>query len=304
MPPRDSRSSAPVGSMLSEIPTCLPPDRHPRRSSLELPPGSVDCHTHVFESRYPLSPDRGYNPPDSTLADMLAMHAQIGIERVVFAQPSVYGVDNSAILDAMAAIPDRARAVVAVDSDVTDEELVRLDGLGVRGVRLNLDNKGGMPIPLSAVPALAGRIARLGWHLEFLFKGEELPDLAGLFRSLPVPVSIGHFAYMPAGEGVDFPPFRLLLELLAEGSTWVKLSGPNRLRIGDLPPWPEAIPLAQAMIEVRPDRLVWASDWPHPNKYQAQPNDADLIEQLALWAPDPEVRRRILVDNPSVLYRF
>lgn len=289
---------------MSEIPTCLPPDRNPRKSTLELPPGSVDTHTHVFVTGYPLSPDRGYNPPDSTLADMLHLHSQLGIERVVFTQPSVYGTDNSAILDAMAQIPDRARAVVAVDMSVTDDELADMDRIGVRGIRLNLDNKGGMPISLDDVPVLANRIVDLGWHLEFLFMGEQLPELAPMFRSLPVPISIGHFAYMPAAEGVDFPPFQLLLELVREGNTWVKLSGPNRLRVGDLPPWPDIVPLAHALIEANVDHLFWGSDWPHPNKYNANPNDADCIEQMALWAPDPEVRKKVFVDNPHGFYRF
>ena len=127
---------------------------------------------------------------------------------MVFTQPSVYGTDNSAILDAMAEIPDRARAVVALDMSVTDDELAEMDRIGVRGVRLNLDNKGGMPISMDDVPVLANRIVELGWHLEFLFMGEALPELAPLFRSLPVPVTIGHFAYMPAAE---------MAKLIAEG---------------------------------------------------------------------------------------
>jgi len=289
---------------LSEIPVCLPPDREPRVSRLTTPGGSVDCHTHVFVSGYPLSKDRGYTPPDSTLADMLHMHGQIGIDRVVFAQPSVYGTDNSAILDAMSEIPDRARAIVALDMSASDEELADLDRRGARGVRLNLDNKGGMPIELSDVPALARRIADLSWHMEFLFAGHDLPELVPLFRSLPVPISIGHFGYMPATKGVSYPPFQTLLDLVREGNTWIKLSGPDRLGVGDLPPWPEVVPLAHALIEANPDRMVWATDWPHPNKYGSQPNDADLIEQLELWAPDPAMRSRILVDNPTHLYRF
>lgn len=290
--------------MLDEIPVCLPPIRDTRKADLAVPPGAVDCHTHVFESSYPLSPARGYTPPDSTLADMLRMHGQLGIERVVFTQPSVYGIDNSAILDAMAELRDKARAVVALDMSVTEDELADLEARGVRGVRLNLDNKGGMPIDLEDVPRLAERIAGLGWHLEFLFAGPDLVELAPLFRSLPVPISIGHFGYMPAAEGTDYPPFKMLLELVREGNVWVKLSGPNRLGVGDLPPWPEVIPLAEALIESRPDRMLWASDWPHPNKFSAQPNDADLIEQLGLWAPDASMRERILVTNPETLYRF
>jgi predicted TIM-barrel fold metal-dependent hydrolase len=289
---------------MPEIPTCLPPVRATRRSQLEVPPGAVDCHTHVFDSRYPLSPDRGYNPPDSTLDDMLAMHAQLGIERVVFTQPSVYGTDNSAILDAMSLIPDRARAVVALKADVTDDELGRLDSLGVRGIRLNLDNVGGMPLEMGEIPAMAARIHELGWHVEFLFAGDDLPELLDLFDGLAAPISVGHFAYMDAREGVESENFQALLRLVSEGDTWIKLSGPNRLKVGDLPPWPEVVPLARALIDVAPERMLWATDWPHPNKYEVQPNDADLIEQLELWAPDPQMRKRILVDNPATLYRF
>jgi len=289
---------------MTDIPTCLPPVRDTRHARLVVPPGSVDCHTHVFVDGYSLIPERGYNPPQSTLEDMLAMHEMLGIERVVFTQPSVYGTDNSAILDAASRIPDRARAVVAVVADVSDGELSELHGRGARGIRLNLDNIGGMPVELDEVPGLAKRVAAMGWHVEFLFAGHELTGLLPLLRSLDAPISIGHFGYMPADEGVRYPPFQDLLELVEEGNTWVKLSGPNRLGVGDLPPWPEVVPLARALIEANPDRMLWATDWPHPNKFVEQPNDADLLEQLELWAPDEEMRRRILVDNPTTLYGF
>ena len=289
---------------MSEIPTCLPPVRDTRQSRLEVPPGSVDCHTHVFVDGYPLIPERGYNPPQSDLDDMMAMHEKLGVDRVVFTQPSVYGTDNSAILDAADRIPGRARAVVAVGADITDDELGELHARGARGIRLNLDNVGGMPIELDEVPSMAKRIAALGWHVEFLFAGHDLPDLLSLLRSLDAPISIGHFGYMPAAEGVGYPPFQDLLGLVREGNTWVKLSAPNRLGVGDLPPWPDVIPLAHALIEANPDRMVWATDWPHPNKFDVQPNDADLLEQVELWAPDSEMRRRILVDNPTTLYGF
>lgn len=289
---------------MTGIPVCLPPVRNTRRAELEVPPGSVDTHTHVFVGSYAMSPNRGYTPPDSTLDDMLAMHSMLGIERVVLTQPSVYGTDNSAILDAVAQIPDRARAVVAIDASATDDHLADLHSRGARGIRLNLDNVGGMPVELDEVPDLAARVAELGWHVEFLFAGEDLPDLLPLLRSLPAPISIGHFGYMPAPDGVDAAPFRALLGLVEEGNTWVKLSAPNRLGLGDLPPWPEVVPMARALIETNPDTMLWGTDWPHPNKYEVQPNDADLLEQLESWAPDPEMRRRILVDNPERLYGF
>lgn len=271
---------------------------------MDVPEGAVDCHTHLFDDNYPLSPTRGYNPPESNLDHMLAMHRALGVDRVVFTQPSVYGTDNSAILDGMAALGDKARAIIAIDSSISDDELAAHDERGVRGIRLNLDNVGGMPVELDEVPDLAHRVAELGWHLEFLFPGPSLPKLAPLLRDLATPISIGHFAYMPASEGIEYGPFKLLLELVREGNTWIKLSGPNRLGVGDLPPWPEVVPLAHALIEANPDRMLWATDWPHPNKFTAQPNDADLIEQLELWAPDPAMQRRILVDNPETLYRF
>jgi predicted TIM-barrel fold metal-dependent hydrolase len=271
---------------------------------MATPPGATDCHTHVFESRFPMIPNRGYTPPDSNLADMLAMHDKIGIERVVFTQPSIYGIDNTAILSAMDQIPHKARAVVAIDLSLSDEELVALDRRGVRGVRLNLDNVGGMPVEIDEIPTLAGRIADLAWHIEFLFAGQHFPDLLPMLRSVQVPISIGHFGYMPAAEGVSYPPFRALVDLIKEGNTWMKLSGPNRLGVGDLPPWDAIVPLAHALIEANPERMLWATDWPHPNKFGDMPNDADLIEQLALWAPDPALRNRILVDNPTTLYRF
>lgn len=291
-------------AVVTEVPLCSPPDRNPRRPELETPPGAVDCHTHIFHSRYPLSPARGYTPVDSTLAEMLHMHRQLGVARVVFVQPSVYGIDNSAILDALAQVPDRGRAVVALDLDTSDDEIARLDDIGVRGIRLNLADKGGMPIPVDEIDTLAQRIRDLGWHLEFLFVPNDLADLAIRLRSLPVPVAIGHFGYVEAAHGIDYPPFRILLDLVAEGNTWIKLSAPYRLGVGDLPPWNEVVPLAQTLIATNPARMLWATDWPHPNKYGAVPNDADLIDQLARWAPDPELQRQILVDNPVGFYRF
>src|SRR5258706_12950806 len=158
--------------MAEEIRDCLPPDRNPRRPTLALPKGAIDTHVHVFAPPYKLSPDRGYNPPHSTLADLKHLHATLRLDRVVFTQPSVYGVDNSAILDGMAALnaesANRARAVVALDMSVSDKALAALDAAGVRGVRLNTDNKGGMPISFSDIPELTARIAPMHWHLEFL----------------------------------------------------------------------------------------------------------------------------------------
>jgi predicted TIM-barrel fold metal-dependent hydrolase len=293
---------------MSEIRDCIAPDRNPRRPRTRLPAGSIDTHVHVFEPRYPMSPARGYTPPPSTLEDLRHLHATLGIERVVFTQPSVYGIDNAAILDGMRALnaqtPGRARAVVALDMNFTEKELADMDAAGVRGVRLNTDNKGGMPIDFSDIPELTARIRPFGWHLEFLFPGKDILELMPVFASLELPMSIAHFAYQPATAGVNAPGFRALVELARRGNTWIKISGANRVSRGDLPPYDDVKPMAEALIAAAPERIMWGTDWPHPNKYVVNPNDADLVDALCDWVPDEAMRRRILVDNPAGFYRF
>jgi 2-pyrone-4,6-dicarboxylate lactonase len=294
--------------MAEKIRDCLPPDRNPRKPVLALPKGAIDTHVHVFAPSYKLSPHRGYNPPDSTLADLKHLHATLGIDRVVFTQPSVYGVDNSAILDGIAALnaesPNRARAVAAMTLDIRDDELEALDARGVRGVRLNTDNAGGMPIEIAAIPDLAARIAQLGWHIEFLFPGKDIIALMPTLAAVKVPISLAHFAYQPAAAGVSAPGFKALLELMRGGNTWMKISGANRVSATDLPPYDDVKPMAAALIEAAPDRIMWGTDWPHPNKYLVNPNDGDLVDVFGGWVTDEAMRRRIMVDNPAAFYRF
>jgi predicted TIM-barrel fold metal-dependent hydrolase len=294
--------------MSSEIRDCLPPIRTPRKPKVVLPEGSIDTHVHVFEPGYQLAPNRGYNPPISTLADLRHLHAVLGIARVVFTQPSVYGTDNSAILDGMAALneetPGRARAVVAIATNVSDDELAGLDAAGVRGVRLNFDNKGGMPITEAQIPELAARIAAFRWHIEFLFPGKDVIELMPMFKALKVPMSIGHFGYQPATAGIAAQGFHALLNLMREGNTWMKISGANRVSATDLPPYDDVRPLAHALIDAAPDRIMWGTDWPHPNKYVANPNDGDLVDAFGDWVTDETMRWKIMVDTPAAFYRF
>jgi predicted TIM-barrel fold metal-dependent hydrolase len=294
--------------MTNHIRDCLPPERNPRRPGVVLPKGSIDTHVHVFEPGYPLSPGRGYNPPYSTLRDLRRLHATLGIERVVFTQPSVYGTDNSAILNAMAALnaekPNRARCVVALSMAVTDNEIAALDSSGVRGVRLNTDNKGGMPVKIGEIPELAARIRPFGWHLEFLFPGKDIVELMPVFTALELPMSIAHFAYQPAAAGVTAAGFKALIELMRRGNTWMKISGANRVSATDLPPYDDMKPMAHALIEAAPERIMWGTDWPHPNKYVVNPNDGDLVDAFGDWVTDAAMRRRIMVETPAAFYRF
>jgi predicted TIM-barrel fold metal-dependent hydrolase len=294
--------------VVSEIRDCLPPVCNPRKPKIVLPRGSIDTHVHVFEPGYKLSPGRGYNPPTSTLTDLKHLHATLGIDRVVFTQPSVYGADNSAILDGMTALnaetPNRARCVVAIALDITDDELARLDVSGVRGVRLNTDNKGGMPIEMHEIPDLVARITPFGWHIEFLFPGKDIIELMPVFTALKAPISIGHFAYQPATAGVGAPGFQALLELMRRGNTWMKISGANRVSATDLPPYDDVKPMAHALIEAAPERIMWGTDWPHPNKYVVNPNDGDLVDAFGDWVKDEHIQRKIMVDTPADFYRF
>ena len=287
---------------------CIAPDRNPRVPNITLPKGSIDTHVHVFEDKYWLSPTRGYNPPESTLDDLKHLHKQIGIDRVVFTQPSPYGTDNSAIIDGMTALnaetPDRARMVVAVDADVTEEQIDAWDKIGGRGVRLNTDNKGGMPIGFDEIPSLEAKLKPFGWHIEWLFPGKDIVDLMPVLKKIEVPQSIGHFAYQPATAGIESEGFKALLDLMRDGNSWVKISGANRVSETDLPPYDDVQPMARALIQANAERIMWGTDWPHPNKYEVNPNDADPVEAFGQWVPDEAMRQKIMVGTPAAFYRF
>ncbi len=271
------------------------------------PAGACDTHAHVFgpESRYPYSGGRGYTPPDASLADWLALHETLGVTRGVLTQPSVYGVDNQAILDAVALHPDRLRAVVAVNGGISDAELKRLDAEGARGIRINLADKGGMPFDsIDEVAQFARRLEPLGWHVELLVHVDEM-DM-GAFRDFPVDVVIGHYGYMPAAKGPDDPGFRAMLALMEGGRAWVKMTAPYRITDREALPFDDVEPLARALVAARPDRLIWGSDWPHPHirTKATSPDDVGMFNQLMDWLGDDAVRRQVLVENPAGLYRF
>ena len=289
------------------IPVCQGPDPEPRTPKFTPPPGSCDTHAHIFgpAEKYVYSPKRGYTPPDASIEAYLALHGVLGMERGVLTQPSVYGTDNSAMLDAVALYPDRLRAVAAVDAEVSDGELERMHHAGVRGIRVNIVDKGGNPFrDMSAVAAMAERIRDMGWHIEVLIHVSDFPDLRQTFASFPVPVVFGHLGYMPTAKGLDNPGFQDFLGLLGDGGCWVKLTGTYRITAREATPYDDVLPYARALIETAPDRILWGSDWPHPFVSKTMPNDGALLDMLADWAPDEAMRHRILVDNPRVLYGF
>jgi predicted TIM-barrel fold metal-dependent hydrolase len=292
---------------MTEAPYCAAPDRDPARPALQLPSLACDSHLHVFgpADRYPYQATRGYTPPDSPPEEMRKLHAALGIGRAVLVQASVHGTDNRAILDAVATDPARYRAVAAVTEDVTEAELRRLHDGGVRGFRVNLVDKGGMPFrSLAALEAMAERVKPMGWHAELLVHVEASEDFRAIARRLPIPVSVGHLGYTKAAVALDHPGYREFLALLRDGRCWVKLTGPYRLSASDRAPYADVTPLAHAVVEAAAGRVVWGTDWPHVMLKGVMPNDSVFVDLLSDWVPDAATRRRILVDNPAELYGF
>jgi predicted TIM-barrel fold metal-dependent hydrolase len=289
-------------------PPCQGPDPAPVPPSFALPRGTVDCHAHIFGpvERYPFSPKRGYTPPPASLDDYRALHHALGgIERAVLTQPSVYGTDNSCMMDVLDHVGDAYRAIVAVEADVTDRELEALHERGARGVRVNLADKGGNPFAsMRAVQAFTERLAPLGWHLEVLVHVDDFDDLRATMNAMAVDVSFGHLGYMRTDRGLDHPGFQAFLALLRDGKGWAKLSGTYRITTLARTPYDDVTPFARALIEANEDRVVWGTDWPHPTFNGVMPNDGALLDQLATWAPDPALRQKILVSNAEKLYGF
>jgi predicted TIM-barrel fold metal-dependent hydrolase len=284
-------------------PTIPGPDPAPRRPKLALPAGSCDCHAHIFgpQSRYPLVAARPYTPPDCPLPSYLEMLRVIGVERAVLVQPSVYGTDNSLLVDALASKTFALRGIAVVDDDISDAELERLNAAGVRGVRLNL--RKGSTSPAEIAPRFAARVAPFGWHLQFRIRPEDFTAARPMIEALPVDVVIDHFGAVPVQEGIDGPSFRAILGLLETSRCWIKLSAP--MRMSNLAhPYEDVLPFVDALVKAAPERLVWGTDWPHTTMKGAMPNDGDLCDLLARWLPDAALMRAVLVDNPARLYGF
>jgi predicted TIM-barrel fold metal-dependent hydrolase len=228
------------------------------------------------------------------------MFGRLGIQRAVVIQPSVYGTDNRAQLEGAAEIGIPVRAVVVVEPHTSDAAMATLHAQGARGLRYVLAHPGGLPV--ADLERWADRVRELGWHIQFLAKGPQLLELAPRIERLSCPAVIDHVGMFNPAEGLQQPAFQAVLRLIAHGH-WVKLSGAYRLS-RQAAPFPELRPFIERLLEARPDRLVWASDWPHVFVKNGMPNTTDLLDALADWVPDETLRNRILVDNPAALYGF
>jgi D-galactarolactone isomerase len=256
---------------------------------------------HIYDSRYAAAPTSLLRPPDATVDGYRVVQAALGLQRVVVVQPTTYGLDNSCTLDAVAELGGDARAVVVVDDQITDDELERLARLGARGARFHMLPGGA--VPWGMMPVVAERIAAHGWHIQLQMNGRELIDRLDALIALPTPLVVDHVGrYMPPVEPDD-ERFGALLRLLDTGRCWVKLSAPYESAPEDTHRYPAVGRLVHALVEHAPERMLWATNWPHPG--QPDPPSLDDLRRLAMeWMPDDTVRQRILVDNPAALYGF
>lgn len=292
----------------AEPPACAAFDPEPRKPRITLPPHACDTHAHICgpKARYAYYSERIYTPADALLADYQHMLATLGVERAVLVQPSVYGTDNTVMLEAMKAAGPQFRGVAVVAEDISARELERMHDAGVRGVRVNIvdvkDRKAGT-LPLAALRKLALKVAPFGWHLEFLMHVDEFPDLDRMLADFPVDTVYGHLGYMRTDKGTAAPGFQALLRLMQEGRAWVKLTGPYRISTQPLP-HADTNAYAHELIKAASKQVIWGTDWPHVMVKGAMPNDGDLCDLLGDWIPDSALRKQVLVDNPARLYGF
>jgi 2-pyrone-4,6-dicarboxylate lactonase len=266
---------------------------------------ATDAHCHVFgpAATFPYAPGRAYTPADAPKQRLAELHQALGIERAVIVQASCHGTDNRAMLDAIAAGGGRVRGIAIVDDSFSEKDYDALHEGGIRGVRFNfVKHLGGMP-DLRVFHRVLQRVRPLGWHLVVHLDAADIVELSGLLRGLSLPFVIDHMGRVQAGAGLQQAPFRALLDLMRLDTCWVKVCGSERVSTAG-PPFHDAIPFAQALIRAAPDRVLWGTDWPHPNVGGQVPNDADLVSLVPLMAPDEMLRQKLLVDNPASLYDF
>ena len=287
--------------------------------NFEIPAGACDCHTHIHPdpAKFPFFAGRVYTPELASPEEMTALHRALHLERVVIVTPSIYGPDNSATLFGMKARGATARGVAVIDDKTSEADLDAIAQAGIRGIRLNLAT-GGVSDPTVGRPRFQAAVERVrprGWHVQLFTSLAMISAIRDLVAASPVPVVFDHFGGAQAALGVGQPGFADLLELVKSGKAYVKISGAYRAsRLG--PDYADATPLAQALIAANADRIVWGTDWPHPDSVTPpgrqisdvtplfQIDDGRLLNQLAVWAPDAAVRKKVLVDNPAKLYGF
>ena len=280
---------------------------HPAPSSPEfvVPSGAVDAHCHVFgpAAEFPFAPERKYTPCDAGKDRLWALRDHLGFSRNVIVQATCHGADNRALVDALQSSQGKARGVATVRSSVSDEELASLHAAGVRGVRFNFVKRLVDSLPFDDLAGIAERIAPLGWHIVIYFEAADLAEYYDFFTSLPTTVVVDHMGRPDVSQPVDGAEFNLFIKLLAENENfWSKVSCPERISKVGPHGYADVIPFARRVVEAFPDRVLWGTDWPHPNMKSHMPDDGKLVDFIPHIAPTAELQRKLLVDNPMRLY--
>ncbi|KQT07968.1 amidohydrolase family protein [Ramlibacter sp. Leaf400] len=284
----------------------------PSKPEFKVPPGSVDAHCHVFGpgADFPFAPERKYTPCDASWQQLFALRDHLGFDKNVIVQATCHGADNRALVDALQRAEGRARGVATVRRSVTDQELQAMDAAGVRGVRFNFVKRLVDFTPKDELMEIAARIAPLGWHVVIYFEAQDLPELWDFFTALPTTVVVDHMGRPDVRKGVDGDEFALFLKFMREHpNVWSKVSCPERLSVGGPPAldgernaYRDVVPFARKVVESFPDRVLWGTDWPHPNLKDHMPDDGLLVDFIPHIATTPQLQKKLLVDNPTRLY--
>ena len=284
----------------------------PSRPQFTLPAGSVDAHCHVFgpAAEFQFAPQRKYTPCDASKAQLFALRDHLGFSRNVIVQATCHGADNRALVDACRASDGRARGVATVRRDIGEAELQSLHDAGVRGVRFNFVRRLVDFTPRDELVEIAARIAPLGWHVVVYFEAQDLPELWDFFTALPTTVVVDHMGRPDVGLPVDGPQFERFVAMMREyPNIWSKVSCPERLSLtgppaldGQREAYRDVVPFARRLVETFPDRVLWGTDWPHPNLKDHMPDDGLLVDFIPHIATTSELQKKLLVDNPMRLY--
>jgi 2-pyrone-4,6-dicarboxylate lactonase len=277
----------------------------PSRPEFKLPPGAVDAHCHVFGPGdvFPYAPERKYTPCDAPKEKLWELRDHLGFARNVIVQATCHGVDNRALVDAMLHSGGKARGVASVNRDITDEELQALHDAGVRGVRFNFVKRLVDVLPHDTLREIGARIQPFGWHLVIYFEAQDLPELYDFLVSLPGTIVFDHMGRPDVNKDPHGKDFDLFIRLLEENENmWAKVSCPDRLSVSGPPDYDDVVPFAKRVVENFPDRVLWGTDWPHPNLKSHIPDDGKLVDFIAKIAVTEELQHKLLVDNPMRLY--
>jgi 2-pyrone-4,6-dicarboxylate lactonase len=280
-------------------------DPDPSKPGYAPPPGAVDAHCHVFGPArvFPYAPERKYTPTDATKDQLFALRDFLGFERNVIVQATCHGADNRALSDALRAAGGRARGVATISPGTSPAELADLHAAGVRGIRFNFVRRLADPEPDDYYRGLVDRVAELGWHIVVYFEAPDLAERWDLFTSLPTSVVVDHMGRPDVTQPRDSEGFTLFTRLLAENeNVWSKVSGPERLTKSGPPDYADVVPFARHLVETFPDRVLWGTDWPHPNMKSHMPDDGALVNLIPRIAASDDLQRKLLVDNPLRLY--